>query len=45
VRLHAALATHDHPEALEAARSLIEQVIVYPPETDKDPPRVELVAS
>jgi hypothetical protein len=41
--LHAALANHEHPEALEAARSLIEKVIVYPPETDNDPPRVELV--
>ena len=40
--LHAALADRDHPEALETARSLIEKVVVYPPETDNDPPRVEL---
>jgi hypothetical protein len=41
--LHAALTDRDHPEALEAARSLIEKVVVYPPETDNDPPRVVLV--
>jgi hypothetical protein len=41
--LHTALADRDHPEALEAARSLIEKVVVYPPETDNDPPRFELV--
>ena len=41
--LAAALAADDNPEALEAARALIDQVIVHPPAIDGDPPRVELI--
>ena len=41
--LAAALAADDNPEALEAARALIDQVIVHPPDIDGDPPRVELI--
>jgi hypothetical protein len=41
--LQVALANRDDAEALEAARSLIDKVVLHPPETDGDPPRVELV--
>ena len=41
--LRAALAHGDQPAALEAARSLIDKVIVSPPEIDGDPPGIELV--
>lgn len=41
--LQAALTREAQPEALEAARALIDQVIVSPPETDGDPPGVELI--
>ena len=41
--LQAALAGGGQPAALEAARSLIDKVIVSPPETDGDPPGIELV--
>jgi DNA invertase Pin-like site-specific DNA recombinase len=37
------LADGHHPEALEAARALIDKVIIHPPESDDDPPGVELV--
>jgi hypothetical protein len=42
-KLAALLSAGDHPEALEAARALIEKVIIHPPDTDDDPPGVELV--
>ena len=38
-----ALEKGENPEALEAARSLIDKVILHPPETDDDPPGVELI--
>ncbi len=41
--LAALLSAGDHPEALEAARTLIEKVIIHPPDTGDDPPGVELV--
>ena len=41
--LQKALAGGNAPEALEAARALIDQVIVSPPEFDGDPPGVALV--
>ena len=41
--LRSALANNDHPEALEAARALIDKVIVHPPVVDGDLPSVELV--
>ena len=42
-RLKATLAEGDDPEALESARALIEKVIIHPPETEDDPPGIELV--
>jgi site-specific DNA recombinase len=41
--LNAALAAGRDPETLEAARALVDKVIIHPPETDDDPPRIELV--
>jgi len=41
--LSEALARADNPEALEAARVLIEKVIIHPPETEGDPPGIEVV--
>ncbi len=41
--LKAALANGRDPEALEAARALIDKVILHPPEIDGDPPGIELV--
>jgi hypothetical protein len=41
--LKAALANGNNPEALEAARSLIDKVIIHPPETDGEPPGIELI--
>jgi DNA invertase Pin-like site-specific DNA recombinase len=40
--LRGALADREDPEALEAARSIIDEVLIRPPETDGDPPRIEL---
>ena len=36
-------AGNSDPEALEAARALIDKVIVTPPETNDDPPGIELI--
>jgi hypothetical protein len=41
--LLAALSREKHPEVLQAARVLIEKVIVSPPENDADPPGAELI--
>jgi len=41
--LKAALADGSDPEALEAARAMIDKVLIWPPETDGDPPGIELV--
>jgi len=41
--LHEALTTQDNTAALEAARALIDRIIVHPPETDDDPPRIEVI--
>jgi DNA invertase Pin-like site-specific DNA recombinase len=41
--LKAALAAGDDPEALETARALVDKVIIHPPETETDPPGIELV--
>ena len=41
--LRDALGRGDDREAFEAARALIDHVIVSPPEDDGDPPRIELV--
>jgi DNA invertase Pin-like site-specific DNA recombinase len=41
--LRSGLAEGRDPETLEAARALIDQVIINPPETDGDPPRIEVV--
>ena len=41
--LRSALAVGANPEAMEAARALIERVVVHPPEIDDDPPRIELI--
>jgi site-specific DNA recombinase len=41
--LREALLRGDEPEALEAARRLIDKVTIYPPTDDDDPPRIELV--
>ena len=42
-RLEHALADRDAPEALEAARALIDRVVVSPPSDPGDPPGIELV--
>jgi len=42
-RLRDALHGPDSSEALEAARELIERVIVHPPRNDGDPPGIEIV--
>ena len=42
-RLREALQGPDGVEALEAARELIDQVIISPPENDDDPPGIEVV--
>jgi hypothetical protein len=42
-RLEQALADRDAPEALEAARALIDRVIVSPPSDPGSPPGIELV--
>ena len=42
-RLSEALQGPNGAEAREAARELIEQVIISPPEHDDDPPRIEVV--
>lgn len=42
-RLGEALRGPDGMEALEAARELVEQVIVSPPENDDDPPGIEVI--
>jgi len=42
-RLGQALADRDAPEALEAARALIDRVVVSPPSDPGDPPGIELV--
>jgi site-specific DNA recombinase len=41
--LNAALAAGCDPELLEAARALIDKVIIHPPQDDDEPPGVELV--
>jgi len=41
--LSAALAERSQPETLEAARALIEKVIIHAPENKSDPPGVELI--
>jgi site-specific DNA recombinase len=41
-RLKQALAAGSDAEALEAARALIDKVVVYPPDTDGGPPGLEL---
>ena len=41
--LQRALASARDPEILEAARALIDQVIISPPDNDDEPPRIELV--
>jgi DNA invertase Pin-like site-specific DNA recombinase len=41
--LKVALAEGNCPEALEAARSLIDRVILHPPKDGGDPPHIELV--
>jgi hypothetical protein len=41
--LKVALAEGNCPEALEAARVLIDRVILHPPKDDGDPPNIELV--
>ena len=37
------LADGHHPEALDAARALIEKVVCYPPEADDHPPGVKVI--
>jgi hypothetical protein len=44
-RLNAALAAGDDPEALERARALLDKVVVHPPQTDDDPPGIELIGN
>ena len=41
--LHQAISAGDAPDALEAARALIDRVIIHPPEDGGGPPGVELV--
>ena len=41
--LKAALADGSDPEALDTARAMIDKVLIWPPETDGDPPGIELV--
>ena len=41
--LRAALAEGDNPEALEAARALIDRVIISPPDPDGGPPGIEII--
>jgi len=41
--LEAELVNPDNRAALEAARALIDRVVVHPPETDGDPPGIEVI--
>jgi hypothetical protein len=41
--LQAALENGEDREALEAARALIDRVLLWPPETDGDPPGIEVI--
>jgi hypothetical protein len=41
--LHDALNTGDAPDALEAARALVDRVVIHPPEDGGGPPGVELI--
>jgi len=41
--LQEALTTPDNTAALEAARALIDRIIIHPPETDDDPPCIEVI--
>ena len=44
-QLRTALARDDGVSALEAARCLIEKVLIYPPDDDGGPPKIELVGN
>jgi formylmethanofuran dehydrogenase subunit B len=41
--LKAALADGSDPEALEAARAMIDKVLIWPPETHGNPPGIDLI--
>jgi hypothetical protein len=43
--LHRSVTAEDAPDALEAARALIDRVLVTPPNDDGDPPGFELVGA